>query len=195
MLSGKFQLEISFLVDLSVVSRESIVGRDVPNGTVKPLAVVMLNEFFNGSIGIVFRQQHCRADALSLDRLVPAFDLAVALRIVWAGANMAHAAETNKILEVLGNKLLAVVGDDSRLGVWELLFRFLQHNLNVCFLHRLTDLAVDNKSAAAIKDAAHVIKRAADVHVSQINMPVIVRLKRLHESVAFLAGFGVPTIE
>jgi len=49
---------------------------------------------------------------------------------------------------------------------------------------------VHHVAAAAIEDAAQKIKRASDVQMTDINMPVIMRLQGLHEAGAFLAGPG-----
>jgi len=52
---------------------------------------------------------------------------------------------------------------------------------------------MDNKSAAAIKDAAQVIKRSADIHVSQVNVPMLVGLKWLHKTGSFGGWLVVPS--
>ena len=66
---------------------------------------------------MVQRQGHLDADAFTLQRLMPAFDFAVALRIVRAGLHMRHAGHTDKLLEILGDELRTIVGDDPRLGL------------------------------------------------------------------------------
>ena len=43
---------------------------------------------------------------------MPAFDLSVRLRIVGRGPDVCHARDPNELLEVLGDELWPVVGDD-----------------------------------------------------------------------------------
>ena len=52
------------------------------------------------------------AELLALERAVPAFELAVALRVVGAGADMGDARQADELFEVLGDELGPVVGDD-----------------------------------------------------------------------------------
>jgi len=68
---------------------------------------------------IVQRQWRSRPDALSFERFVPTFDFSVRLGIVGRGSDVGHARDPNEFLEVFGNKLRPVVGDDPglRLGV------------------------------------------------------------------------------
>ena len=56
-----------------------------------------------------------RSDALALQRLVPALDLAVRLRIIRGRSDVRHARDAHELLEIAGNELRAIVGDDSRL--------------------------------------------------------------------------------
>lgn len=43
---------------------------------------------------------------------MPALDLAVALRVIGAGAHVRHAAQTNEALELARDELRAIVADD-----------------------------------------------------------------------------------
>ena len=79
------QLAIAFGEDLRVAAFEPGLGRDVAEGAVQPDRVVMRDELADDSPGLVERQRHLDADAIALDRLVPAFDLAVRLRVVGRG--------------------------------------------------------------------------------------------------------------
>src|SRR3984893_7457739 len=62
---------------------------------------------------VVERERHLDADALAFEGLVPAFNLAVALGIVRRGSDMAHTGDADELLEVLGDELRSVVGDDA----------------------------------------------------------------------------------
>ena len=48
---------------------------------------------------------------------MPAFDLAVGLGVIGRGFDVSHAGDADELLEVLGDELGAVVGDDARRGV------------------------------------------------------------------------------
>ncbi len=97
-----------------VAAVELVLGRDVADGAVQADGVVMVDVIGHDAAGVVQRQRHLDADAVALEGLVPAFDLAVALRIVRRGSDMGHAADADELLEVLGDELRAVVGDDAR---------------------------------------------------------------------------------
>ena len=59
--------------------------------------------------------QWCRrTNALALDRPVIAFDLAIALRIEWACADVRHPRDLHEVLEVIRDELRTVVRDDPR---------------------------------------------------------------------------------
>lgn len=58
-------------------------------------------------------------DAFDLDGLVEPFELAVALGIIGTDPHVGHAAEADELLEVLGDELRPVVGDDAGRGVGE----------------------------------------------------------------------------
>ena len=140
--------------------------------------------------GIVERQRHLDADAIALEGFVPAFDLAVALRIVGRGLDVGHAGDADELLEVLGDELRAVVGDDAWRGAGVGFAGALQDGFHVDFLHFLADFPVDDEAAAAVEDGAEEVKGAGDVEVADIDVPVLVGLEGLHEAGAFLGDVG-----
>ena len=73
----------------------------------------MVDVIGNDASGVVERERHQDADAIALEGFVPAFDLAVALGIIGRGSDMGHAGDADELLEVLGDELGAVVGDDA----------------------------------------------------------------------------------
>ena len=77
-----------------VVAEQAVVGCDVTDGTVQADVVVILYVVGDDAAGILGRQRHLDAEAIALEGFVPAFDLAVALRIVRTGAYMSHASNT-----------------------------------------------------------------------------------------------------
>ena len=99
---------------------------------------------------------------------------------------MGHAADANELLEVLGDELRAVVGDDpgrasgncSR-ARWMIVST--SASVMLC-----ADLPVDDGAAVAVEEAAEVVERAGDVDVRDVDVPVLVRPQRLHEARAFV---------
>ncbi len=72
--------------------------------------------------------------------------------------------------------------------VGELLARPLDDRLDVGLGHALADLPVDDEPAAAVEQAAEVEERAGDVDVGDIDVPVLVRRKRLLEAFPLSEG-------
>ena len=63
-------------------SFEFVFGRDVLDRTVQPFGVVFVHEAFHDPSSVIQVQRRLRANAFAFDRLIPAFHLPVALRIV-----------------------------------------------------------------------------------------------------------------
>ena len=101
---------------------------------------------------------------------------------------MRHAAESNERLEVLGDKLRAVVADNPRRPFGELLSRPLDDRLDVLLGHAFADLPMHDEAAIAVQERAEVVKRAAEIEVAYIDMPMLVRGERLHETGPLLRG-------
>jgi hypothetical protein len=68
---------------------------------------------------------------------VPTFDFAVRLRIIGRSPDVRHARNANELLEVLGDELRPVVGNDSRFNAGILLFGRFQND-GVCSLSELS---------------------------------------------------------
>src|SRR5438067_770082 len=67
---------------------------------------------------------------------------------------MSHSADADKLLEVPGDELRAVVRDDAGPLAGILLARPLEDRLHLGFGHRLANLPVDEEPAVAVQDAA-----------------------------------------
>ncbi len=117
---------------------------------------------------------------------MPAFDLAVGLRVVGRGAHMSHAGDADELFEITGDELRPVVGDDAGVRAGELFAGTLQDGFHVDFLHFLADFPVDEETAVAVEDGTQEVKGASDVEVADVHMPLLVRPKRLHEAGPFL---------
>src|SRR5206468_1866339 len=112
-LAGLGELAVAVGKDLPLTTLEPVLGGDVADGAVQADVVVVGDEIGDDAAGIVERQRHVNADAIAFDSLVPAFDLAVGLRIVGRGLDVGHAGDADEHLEVLGDELRSVVGDDA----------------------------------------------------------------------------------
>ena len=64
----------------------------------------------------------------------------------------------------------------------------LQNDFHVGFLHFLADFPVNDVSAAAVEHGAEEVKRAGDVEVADIDVPVLVGLEGLDKTGAFLGN-------
>ena len=103
---------------------------------------------------------------------------------------MGHAGDADELLEVLGDELRAVVGDDAWRDAGVGFAGALDDGFHVGFLHFFADFPVDDEAAAAVEDGAEEVKGAGDVEVTDIDVPVFVRLQRLDEAGAFLGDVG-----
>ena len=79
--SSLLELSITLLPDLFVTSLESGLRGDIADGAVQSLVVVHLDEVADYAASIVEVERRARADGFGLQRAVPAFELAVRLRV------------------------------------------------------------------------------------------------------------------
>jgi hypothetical protein len=100
-----------------VSSLESIGRRDVSDGRVEPVVVVVVDEGADFASGVVEGERRLESVAFALERLMPSFGLAVALWLSGGDADMCHAECSDELFEVAGDELGSVVGDEARLGV------------------------------------------------------------------------------
>jgi len=108
---------------------------------------------------------------------------------------VSHTADADELLEVPGDELRAVVGDDPWRHVGELLACPLDDLFDIGLGHRLTQLPVGQEAAATIQEAAQVVEGAGNVDVRDINMPVFVRQKRLNKAFALAGDLGCVAVE
>ena len=99
---------------------------------------------------------------------------------------MGHAAEADEFLELLGDELGAVVANHPRILAGELLPCPLDDDLRLALLERFADFPMDDEAAVAVDNRAEVVKRAADVQVRDVDVPMLVGTRRLRESLPFL---------
>src|SRR5271168_4964901 len=68
----------------------------------------------------------------------------------------------------------------------------LARSRTVSLGHPLAKIPMNQETAVAIQDAAQVVERRANVQVGNIDMPMLVRLRRLFKTRPFLRGTPVP---
>ena len=164
------------------------VGRgDVADRAVEPLLVVVADILRDDPLSLAPIRERLEPDGLRLQAVVPALQLAVALRVERARAHVRHARQADELLEVLGHELRPVVGDDPGRGAGELLLRPLDEQLDVGFFHLFFELAVDDEAAVPVQNRAQVVERAARIDVAHVDVPVLVRRVRLVEPRAFFS--------
>ena len=138
------------------------------------------------------RRWASRPNRLTSDGLVPALDLAVGLRVVRRGPHVCHAGDADELLEVLGDELGSVVGDDTRPGLGMELAGALQDALNIGFRHTFVQFPVHDGSAGAIQHRTQGVECAAEIEVGDVDMSVLMRPERLEQASALLGGAFVP---
>src|SRR5882757_5365700 len=74
-------------------------------------------------------------------------------------SDVGHARDPNELLEVLGDELRPVVGDDPGPCFRVQFLSPLQDDLDVRPRHRLPQIPVDDVTATAIENAAQVVER------------------------------------
>ena len=168
---------------------------NIAYGRVESLRIVVFHKAAYCSLCVLDRQWRRRTNALALDRPVIAFDLAIALRIEWACADVRHPGDLHEVLEVIRDELRTVVRDDPRTRPREPLTSLLQQNLDLLFSHLRRDVPRNNQPREAIDDGRHEYERAGDVDVSNINVPVLVRGERLNKTFALARLLATWTVQ
>src|SRR5215469_6726262 len=99
----------------------------VADRAVQANSVVMADVARQQTLRLFDRRRHARSETFPFERLMPALDLAVRLRIEGRSPHMGHAADSNELLEIPSDELRPVVGDDARAGLRKFLPRPLQN--------------------------------------------------------------------
>ena len=186
---------VSLLEYMRFASCELVVGCYIADGAVESYGIVMAYIVAGHALGILDVEGCFGADALLLEAFVPAFDLAVALGVKGAGSHMGHAGEANELLEVFGDKLRPVVGDDAWCCIGESFSGFLEDEFDLALGHGFLNIPVNNGSAVAIEDAAEVIKGSRDIDIRHIGMPMLVGCQRLGEAGTLFGRFAVESVD
>ena len=129
--SRRRQFAVALGEDRRVTSGQLVSRRHVADRAVQPLFVVLLDEPPDKLSRFAKRQGRVRSNAIALERLMPAFDLAVALRVVRRRLHVGHPRDANELLKIFGDELRPVVGDDSRRRVGKRFLGALERDLDV----------------------------------------------------------------
>src|SRR6266478_7565084 len=108
---------------------------------------------------------------------------------------MRHPCHADELLEVSGNELRSVVGDDSRFGFRVFLSCSLQDDFDLRFGHRFPQIPMNDRTAVAIQNAAQVIERTAHVDVGNIDVPMLVGMRWLLETSTLARRLTLPSRE
>jgi hypothetical protein len=87
---------------------------------------------------------------------------------------MGQTGQADELLEVLGDELGTVVGDDSGLGSGALSQGALDDAIHVGLGHGLAQFVVDDGAGAAVEQGAEVVEGLDHVDVGDVHMPVLV---------------------
>ena len=106
---GFFQFSVSFFEYFLVSAVQFVHRRDITDGAVQPDVVVVFDEPFNHSSGIVKGKWDAGTNTLALDGCVKPLQFAVGLRIIRRCTHMRHARDADEFFEIFGNKLWPVI--------------------------------------------------------------------------------------
>lgn len=104
---------------------------------------------------------------------------------------MSRTADADELLEIAGDELGTVVGDDPGAGLGITLPAPLDDRLDVRLGHARADLPVHDRSTAAVEQAAKVEECPRHVDVSNVDVPVLMGTKRLLEPRSLERRLGV----
>src|ERR1700694_4198224 len=150
-LASEFEFAISLEENLEVAAGESIGRGNITDGRVQPHGVVMVNEALDKSSAILLGKRTAWPETIDFEGLVPSLDFPVALRVVRGGFDMGQTGQADKLLEVLGNKLRPVVGNDPR-GSTRISFSSSLHDdLDVKLRHRGAQFPMQQEARTAIQ--------------------------------------------
>ena len=98
----------------------------------------------------------------------------------------------NEFLEVSGNELRSIVGDDARARIRVFLLGSLENDFDIGLRHVLAQIPVDHRAAEPIQHAAQIVERPAEIDIAHVDMPMLVRLRRLLDPGPFLRRLALP---
>jgi hypothetical protein len=119
--ASSFELLIPVLPDHLGATGKEVLWGDVPESAVEADAIVVVDKPSDDPPGLVERARGGGSNGIGLERLVPTLELSVGLRVIGRDSDVGHSCDSDEFLEVLCNKLRAIIADDTRSGAGELL--------------------------------------------------------------------------
>ncbi len=113
-LDGQFPDLLPFCQDGRAASEVDVSGREIAKALVIAVVVVMIDEGRDGRLKLALQVIVFQKDAV-LEGLVPAFDLALRLRVVGGAAHMVHAIFFEVFGQVASDVAGAVIAQQPRL--------------------------------------------------------------------------------
>ena len=117
-----FSVALSFGPDLGT-TREAVGRCDESDRAVQALVIVIRDKRGDYASRLVEGARRLGTNRCHVERLMPALELPIRLRIVWRRAHMGHAGAPDELLEVLRDELRTIVRDDARRHAWVLFVR------------------------------------------------------------------------
>ncbi len=108
---------------------------------------------------------------------------------------MRHSRNAHEFLEILRDELRAIVRDDPWFRAGVLFTCTLRNTLDVQFGHRFTYFPMHDGAAFPVQQGAQVIKRARNVEVRNIDVPMLMSPQGLRKPRALSRRAFLPPIE
>ena len=133
----------------------------------------------------LFRQWRARLACIPTSAICATLQLPIRLRVAGRSSHMGHNRDANELLEIPGDEsgLLSQIIRDFASGYCSLARRRMTSILGFCY--RFSQILMNNRMAIAVQNAAQVIEGTAYVDVGNIDVPVLMRLRRLLETGPF----------
>src|ERR1700722_3311214 len=154
----RFQPPISLGLNLLLMPSEHVLWREIADGAVQTHVVVMVYVTLNQTPRIFQRQRRSGTNALPFEGFVPTLDFAVRLRVIRRSPDVRHTRNADELLEVLGDELGPVVGNDPRFNSGVPLFGPFQNDLNVGLCHRPPQIPMQEETTTAVQNAAQEVE-------------------------------------
>ena len=193
--SGAIQLFLPATQPFFCAAQKNIFRSQIINRTVQSPGVIVFDIGCDMPPGIFDGDIAGLPDLFLFDGAMKPLQLAIALRMIRRGSDMSKPAQANELFKVLADKLRAVVTDDPGRNPRELLHRAHHSDLNIIFGHVGAKFMVHNKSSGTIQNRDQKIDRAQDIHIHNVDMPVLMRLEWLFEALFSCRSGGCPATE
>ena len=186
------QFLFAFREDLLLTPIKPYARRHIAYRAVKTNFIVVVNVHFDFPDCLVVVGKEFPVDAFAFERLVPSFNLAVALRVVHRCRHVRVAVKSDELGKLLPDELLPVVRDESGVRFRKAFKCQLLHDAHVTGLHCAEEPPCDYEAAAAVNDRDHVVGLATYMDISDVHVPVLVDLHRLLEACPLARRHALP---